>query len=178
MAKRMKRLILGALTAFVAIFLAAVILVCSGAYSIGVTNHDSRFINGLLATGMIHSVRHHAKGTVVPPLADPALLRMGFGHYDEMCVSCHGAPGIKPDEISEGLWPKAPDLTKPSRWSEAELFWIIKNGIKFTAMPAWGPTHNDHMIWAMVAFVEKLPQTTPAQYQLMKAADKGEHREE
>ena len=47
----------------------------------------------------------------------------------------------------------------------AETFWIIKHGIKMTAMPAWGKTHDDRLIWDMVAFVRKLPGLSPAQYQ-------------
>ena len=48
-----------------------------------------------------------------------------------------------------------------------ELFWVIKHGIKMTGMPAWGPTHSDDKIWAMVAFVKTLPDMTPAQYKAM-----------
>jgi len=38
-------------------------------------------------------------------------------------------------------------------------------------MPAWGPTHNDQRIWAMVAFLQKLPDLTPEQYQILTARD-------
>jgi len=59
------------------------------------------------------------------------------------------------------------------------LFWVIKNGVKMTAMPAWGPTHSDQKIWAMVAFLEKLPHMTAAQYQEMdKMAGPGEDDED
>jgi mono/diheme cytochrome c family protein len=114
-------------------------------------------------------------------LIDPAEIKMGFGHYDEMCISCHGAPGIDPDEISEGLWPKAPNLSKTVKeWTPEELFWITKNGVKFTAMPGWGPSHSDKMIWAMVAFMEKLPTLSPADYKKLKNEagpnEDGEHK--
>lgn len=49
-------------------------------------------------------------------------------------------------------------------------FWIIKHGIKMSAMPAWGGSHDDATIWSMVAFLRKLPDMTPAQYK--EAVDK------
>lgn len=42
---------------------------------------------------------------------------------------------------------------------------MIKHGVKMTAMPAWGRTHSDELMWDMVAFVRQMPKMTPAQYQ-------------
>jgi len=50
--------------------------------------------------------------------------------------------------------------SKPS-----ELFWITKNGIKMTGMPAFGKTHSDDKIWAIVSFIELLPNMTKEQYE-------------
>ena len=61
-----------------------------------------------------------------------------------MCVDCHLAPGMDSSEIRQGLLPKPPKLQEVvDEWKPAELFWIIKNGVKMTGMPAWGPTHSD-----------------------------------
>ena len=137
----------------------------SGTYNISTYNHDNGPINWALDTGMTRSVIRHAKAIQAPQLTDPAMIQMGFEHYHEMCVTCHGAPGVAPDEIARGLWPVAPNLAKTgSVWTAAQLFWITKNGIKSTAMPAWGPTHSNEEIWAMVAFLEKLPRLSPANY--------------
>jgi ketosteroid isomerase-like protein len=43
-----------------------------------------------------------------------------------------------------------------------------------TAMPAWGATHDDQRIWAMVAFLQKLPSLTPEQYQILTARGEGD----
>src|SRR3546814_18006127 len=69
--------------------------------------------------------------------------------------------------MSQGLYPQAPILFKGSDRSASEQFWIIKHGIKMTAMPAWGKTHDDRLIWDMVAFIRQLPSLSPAQYQAM-----------
>ena len=85
-----------------------------------------------------------------------------------MCLSCHGAPGKVQTEMSKGLNPQAPDLAESSREMTAgELFWITKNGIKMTGMPAWGLTHTDDKIWPIVAFIKKLPEITGAEYDSM-----------
>jgi mono/diheme cytochrome c family protein len=87
-----------------------------------------------------------------------------------MCVQCHGGPGEQPQEIAKGLWPEAPDLAKTAPdWTPGELCWITKNGIKFSAMPAWGATHSDEKIWEIMAFLEKLPSLSPAEYRQMQA---------
>ena len=40
-----------------------------------------------------------------------------------------------------------------------------------TGMPAWGVTHNDELLWDVVAFLRKLPDLTPDEYQtLVKSA--------
>jgi hypothetical protein len=53
--------------------------------------------------------------------------------------------------------------------------WIIKHGVKLTGMPAWGLTHDDELLWDVVAFVRRLPKLTPEQYEaLAKNAPKHE----
>ncbi len=150
----------------------AFIFMYSGIYDISMLNHDNGVINWALDNGMTRSVQYHAKGIEVPDLSDAVKVREGFQVYKMRCVSCHGAPGVKSGQIAEGLWPTAPSLaeTVPD-WKPAELFWITKNGIKFTAMPAWGSSYNDDQIWAIVAYLEKLPSLTPAEYEAMKSAE-------
>ena len=152
---------------------AGLFVLYSGIYNISTGNHDTALVNWLLDTGMMRAVQYHAKGIIAPALTDPAMIRTGCAHYREMCVMCHAAPGVEPGEIAAGLWPTAPKLREGvSDWTPAELFWIIKYGIKFTAMPAWGPSHNDDQIWALVAFVEKQPQLSAQEYAAM-ASDAG-----
>lgn len=142
-----------------------VVMIYSGVYDVSMANHDNGFVNWAFDTGTTRSVKHHALAVSKWPLNDPAMIREGREHFQEMCAMCHGAPGVEPGEIAQGLWPPAPDLRKVGNdWKPNELFWIIKNGIKFTAMPAWGPSHGDEKIWALVAFVRKLPDMSADDY--------------
>jgi mono/diheme cytochrome c family protein len=159
---------------------AALVVVYSGLIDVGASNPHHPFTSWLLHTAMERSVSVHARDIETPPLDDPQLVMNGFRHYREMCVGCHLAPGITSSEIRKGLMPEAPVLAEEvEEWTPAELFWVIKNGVKMTGMPAWGATHSNEEIWAMVAFLEKLPHLSAQQYEDMdKAAGPGEGDED
>ena len=151
-------------------------LVYSGMINVAATNPHSALTDWLLSTASDQSIHYHAKGITAPSVNDPKTIAEGFEHYREMCVGCHLAPGVKSSEIRRGLMPKPPRLQEAAEeWTLPELFWVIKNGIKMTGMPAWGPTHSDHKIWAMAAFVKQLPKMTPEQYKAMDAAAGPDH---
>jgi mono/diheme cytochrome c family protein len=85
-------------------------------------------------------------------------------------VFCHGAPGAEPTPLARGLNPKPPQLfEEEGHYKAPELFWIIKNGIKLSGMPAWGGSHSDDELWAIVAFLQQLPQLSATEYQSMTA---------
>lgn len=151
------------------------ILIYSGAYNIAATEPHSKLTRQALHTAMERSVRSHAEGIEAPALDDESLVKTGFVHYREMCVTCHGAPGVPPSEIGKGLNPEPPDLVEEMQegeWNAAELYWITKHGIKMSGMPAFGPTHSEEELWAIVAFMQALPDLWPEEYEAMgKAAD-------
>jgi mono/diheme cytochrome c family protein len=146
--------------------LGAAFYVFSGAYSVAAVPVERGFIEQNLARISDKSVARHAAGIAVPPLNDPAAIRLGAAHFRDMCVTCHGAPGVKPTEIGQGLNPHPPNLVHSAGdMAPNEMYWIIKNGIKMTGMPAFGPTHDERDLWAMVAFIEQLPKMSPEAYQ-------------
>jgi mono/diheme cytochrome c family protein len=147
---------------------AGLAIMFSGVIDVGATNPHHPLTEFVLSTTMDNSVRYHAKGIKAPPLDNPDMIMDGFRHYRKMCVECHLAPGINSSEIRKGLMPEPPKLQEAvEEWQPNELFWVIKNGVKMTGMPAWGPTHSDQKIWAMVAFLEKLPHMSAEQYKEM-----------
>jgi len=137
--------------------------VWSGVYNIGADVHHTKPVYALMQALRERSIEHHAKDIVVPNLDDPPLILKGAGQYAAMCTGCHLAPGMAENEMRPGLYPKPPQLAK-FRPDPREAFWVIKHGIKMSAMPAWGASHDDATIWSMVAFLQKLPGMTPAQY--------------
>lgn len=110
------------------------------------------------------SVRAVATGDV-PPLGDPALVPGAAGHFETGCAVCHGSPAQpRPDSVLAML-PPPPDLkTVVPEWSDAELFEIVKRGVRFTGMPAWPVQSRDDEVWSMVAFLRKLPDMDAQAY--------------
>jgi mono/diheme cytochrome c family protein len=84
---------------------------------------------------------------------------------------------MKRTEISRGLYPRAPELRRGSDLTPAEEFWVVKHGLKMTGMPAWGVTHSDELLWDVVAFLRKLPELTPDQYQALVRSAPSSHHE-
>jgi mono/diheme cytochrome c family protein len=123
---------------------------------------------------MQRSVVRHARSIKAPTQLTDQQATDGLRICKETCVYCHGAPGKDPGDIGKGLNPEPPYLADTvSRWSSAELFWIIKHGIKMTGMASYGAVHNDGEIWNLVAFVQRLPKMTPEQYSQMEQATAG-----
>jgi len=147
----------------------------SGLYPIGADDPHTPVVFSLLETTRDRSVEHASANIQVPNLDAPELLLSGGADYNDMCASCHLKPGMKSSDLSIGLYPKPPNLAKHEvdetrKLSEARMqFWVIKHGIKASAMPAWGLTHDDKRIWAMVAFIQRMPKLTPEQYQIITA---------
>jgi mono/diheme cytochrome c family protein len=155
----------------VALAVVATALIYSGVYNVGADIPHTKLTYWLFETVRDHSVSAHARGISVPNLDSPTDIAEGAGEYAEMCSQCHLAPGMTKTEISQGLYPQPPQLSQGTDLSSAEEFWILKHGIKMTAMPAWGVTHSDKLLWNIVAFLRKLPSLSPAQYQaLVKSA--------
>lgn len=138
-----------------------------GSYDVAADVPHARFVYWLLDTARDRSVEARASAVSVPSdLGDQQRVETGAGLYAEMCAGCHLAPGMEKTEISQGLYPRAPELYQGTDLTPAEEFWIIKHGIKMSGMAAWGKTHDDMLIWDMVAFLRKLPSLSGAQYQM------------
>jgi mono/diheme cytochrome c family protein len=159
----MKRLVITLVILCVVAIAGVIAFVGSGVYNIGADDHHTKPVYALMQTLRERSIEHHAKDIVVPNLGDPQLILKGAGQYAAMCTGCHLAPGMAESEIRPGLYPQPPELAK-FRPDPREAFWVIKHGIKMSAMPAWGGSHDDPTIWSMVAFLQKLPNMTPQQY--------------
>lgn len=153
---------------------AASLVVYMGAYNVAADIPHTGPVFWLMETVRDRSIAVRAKDIVVPgDLSDPKRIASGARQYAEMCTGCHLAPGMKRNEISRGLYPRAPELRRGSRSTPAEDFWVVKHGLKMSGMPAWGVTHNDEILWDVVAFLRKLPELTPDEYQtLVKSSPK------
>lgn len=140
------------------VLLAGLAVTSSGGYDVSARERHWPVTERLIEWVRNRSIAAHAKDILVPAsLDDHDRVVAGMAHYREHCAVCHGGPGTAPDDMAEGMYPAPPDLQKAARRrSPAELFWIIKNGIKMSGMPAWAD-HGDADLWSIVALVVQLP---------------------
>lgn len=151
---------------------AAAGFVWSGVYNVAADDPHTRPVYALTEALRKRSIKARASKLQVPALNDPARIAQGAGNYEAMCTGCHLKPGTAGTELSRGLYPAPPDLTRQTV-DAAEAFWVIKHGIKASGMPAWGKSMGDEYIWNMVAFVQELPKLDAAQYQALVARSGG-----
>ena len=141
------------------------LLAWSGLYDVGASSGHWPITRAFLQFGMRNSVETHSLGIAAPDLADPALIMRGAGHFQGGCAPCHGAPGEPQAAVTRHMLPAPPELSGPAQeWDEAELFWIVKHGLKYTGMPGWPAPQRDDEVWAMVAFLHELPGLGVAEY--------------
>jgi cytochrome c553 len=143
----------------------ALVVILSGAFDVAATAGHSAPVAFLLHFTMERSVAARAPHLTPPDLDDPALILRGATHYATGCAPCHGAPGELASPIARQMTPVPPGLYDAARdFTPNGLFWIVKNGVKMTAMPAWPAQGRADEIWAMVAFLRHLPTLKTADY--------------
>jgi mono/diheme cytochrome c family protein len=159
------RFIAGFIIALIAVACAGLVIMYTGSYNVAANVPDNAIVDWYLSNTMIHSVVSRAKSVQAPAQFTDQQARAGFRIYSQTCVHCHGAPGKDPGDIAKGLNPEAPDLADAVEdMTTAQMFWIIKNGIKMSGMASYGKVHNDDEIWNIVAFAQRLPKMTPEEY--------------
>jgi len=137
----------------------------SGIYNVASTSQHLQFVHSILEKGMHYSVRFHARKIVAPPLDDKQLVRSGAVLYQANCVECHGAPGVAPRGIGMGMQPiPGPLVDATSKWDAGQMYWIVRHGIKMSGMPAWEYRLQDEELWQLIAFMQQMPQLSPADY--------------
>ena len=98
------------------------------------------------------------------PYADqPDAWREAVDHFEEHCAICHGSDGRGSTDIGSGLYPRPPEMTldRTQRLTDAELYYIIANGVRFTGMPAMGGGDSPEEMWQLVSYIRHLPKQTP-----------------
>ncbi len=104
-------------------------------------------------------VRRGSQEAIPPPPSNlNASIEEGDKLYGTDCGDCHGLDGHKPTDAGRWMYPRAADLISPEAqgYSDRELFWIVKNGIRFSGMPAFGRVETDEHIWNLVSYVRTL----------------------
>lgn len=173
---------------FFGLLLAALLMAAyvmgTGMYNMAATEKHWAITEKIIEWARVNSIAARSENLAIMTMDSADSLATGAAHYDTMCTSCHLAPGMEATELSQGLYPQAPVFHRREPLTGQEdiqaqtraYFWVIKNGIKMTAMPAWGLTHDDETIWAMAFFTQRLSGMSPDQYnELVHISDEHGH---
>lgn len=141
------------------------LFVASGIMPIKASSGHWAITAWFLDFAMRRSVITHSLGMNTPQFDDLALVVKGATHYEFGCRPCHGGPHLPQPVIAGKMTPHPPHLPPEiPKWQSEELFYIVKHGVKFTGMPAWPAQQRDDEVWAVVAFLLKLPNLSADEY--------------
>ena len=132
--------------------------------ALGVPNTSARPPHYASTTWLLHTVFKQsvaARADTAPPadLASEGRIKLGAQHYQNVCSKCHGGPELGQNPIALSMRPRPQHLPAVvDQFTDSELFVILQNGVRFSAMPAWPTTGNQDEIWSIVAFLRELPQ--------------------
>jgi len=150
----------------------------AAAMHFGLVPVSARPPHNALTTAVLHdtfraSVERSAREVEpAPDLTDPGLIALGARHYGQVCSSCHGGPGLGQSPVALSMRPRPQSLPAVvDSFSASELYVILRDGVRFTAMPSWPSDGNFNEIWAVVAFLRQLPEMTPEAYRAATVAD-------
>lgn len=138
------------------------------------TSADPLPMERLLAHKAISASIGKAGDDKSPLPADEGNLLAGARVYQENgCQGCHGQLDGPPSKAGKRFYPHAPALMPPSHGvtddAVGETHWVVKNGIRFSAMPSFGTKLTDAEVWQVSLLLQqadKLP--VPVQEALRK----------
>lgn len=153
----LRQIAVGGVAAAAAGLLVAAALVLSGLYNVSALRPHLDVTSWLLDMVRRQSIRTYSLNVGPPPPQTPDAARLGAAHYELGCAACHGAPGRRPSALQDAMLPSPPALDKVAReWSPQQLYWIVRNGQKYTGMPAWIAPDRADEVWPIVSFFGRM----------------------
>ena len=147
----MKRVLLGAALTLLLLFLFGAALTGFGLLPVSADGNHSRLEARVMPSVLHAAVTRQAGNEKNPVSATGENLKAGLRTYKTMCATCHGTATSGPTDYGRSFYPPAPQLAGGlPHYTDAQLFWIIKHGIRSTGMPAWGAILSDEQIWQIV----------------------------
>ena len=136
----------------------------SGLYDLSVRSGHTAPVQWYLNTLRDNAIERAAADIEVPSLDEAGMFEAGAMAYDQACAGCHGRPGREPSSN----WEPAPPALTRHAWDPARLFWVVRNGIKMSAMPRIGPERvGDEQVWQIAAFLQDASRLTEGEYREM-----------
>jgi cytochrome c553 len=174
--RRAKGIALIVLVTIICMLLLAALFMASGLYNVAASERHFTITSKLIAFTLRRSVTTHSLFVETAKRSDHDLVPLGANHFASACAPCHGSPTEQRNPVALNMAPEPPPLRDAgSKWTPEQLFWIVKHGLKYTGMPAWPGEGRDDEVWAVVAFLLRLPDIDQTEYRrLVGAAGRAE----
>ena len=164
----MKKILLGAVLTSTLLLLSGLVVTMLGLMPVSADGAHSRLEARIMPTVLHASIVRHASGETNPVVLNQDNLKAGVDTYKAMCARCHSTPEGKASIYGQSFYPPAPQLPKGmAPYTDSQLFWVIKHGIRNTGMPAWGGMLSDEEIWQIASLLKNshdLPPSVEAQW--------------
>jgi len=164
----MRKILLGAVLTLALMFLSALVVTRLGLMPVSADGTHSRLEARIMPAVLHASIVRHAPGETNPVALNEDHLKAGVDTYKAMCARCHSKPDGEASVYGQSFYPPAPQIPKGmSEYTDSQLFWVIKHGIRNTGMPAWGTMLSDEEIWQLVSLLKNsqdLPPSIEAQW--------------
>jgi mono/diheme cytochrome c family protein len=157
----MKHFLLGVVTTLLVLAIGGLLYLKLGLAEVRGDLPPSRWETSLMTSAVHASVRRRAPEIANPVAPTEENLIAGGKLYLSECAGCHGTPG-KPNESRDTLYPPIPDLPADgTRYTESQIFWIAKHGIRLSGMFANGKWDSDQKLWTITAYIARIKSLPP-----------------
>ena len=158
----MGKVTLNVIVCLVILILAALALLTLGFFSTQAKMAPPR-LEGRVANQALHaSMRRHAPRVTNPLTPSDQNLIDGMKIYYQNCSLCHGGLDSKPAPLAKNFYPPAPNLiSNPLDYPEWQIFFAVRTGVRYTAMPAWEGVLSEQDIWKVTSFLSRLEKLPP-----------------
>ena len=159
----MRKILPGVVFTLALLLLSALVVTRLGLMPVSADGTHSRLEARIMPMVLHASIVRHASVEANPVPLDEDNLKAGVDTYKAMCARCHSTPASGPSVYGEAFYPPAPRLPEGmSNYTDSQLFWLIKHGIRNTGMPAWGGMLSDDDIWQIVSLLRNSQDLPPS----------------
>jgi mono/diheme cytochrome c family protein len=167
----MRNFVLGVVLTILVLLLGGLGLALLGFLPTRANIAPSKTESHIAMSALDNSVDRHAPrvNNPVPP-TDENLIE-GLKLYTMNCAICHGGIDRQPSTLQKSFYPPAPSLIlHPPDDPEWHLFYLVRNGVRYSAMPAWDKTLSEPDMWKITAFLARIEKLPPAVQEYWKNA--------
>jgi len=158
-----KKVLFGAVLILAILLLGALAITRLGLMPVSADGAHSRLEARIMPAVLHAAIVRKASGETNPIPLNEDNLKAGIDTYKAMCARCHSTPGGNPSIYGQSFYPPAPQLPAGMYpYTDAQLFWVIKHGIRNTGMPAWGGMLSDNEIWQLVSLLKNSQDLPPS----------------